>query len=242
MEKVINYVRQGKGLGLLFILAASVLVTIIFVLLGKELYSETREQVLTVAGDFLPITVQKGVITEPEDTYKRVNVDFGKMGDPKDMIAIVLNTREDFVVSPQDMNGLYLLKNQIYVVSSTQMRHYALQDGIWNMERFEKLMDDVAGVIFVSISVILIGMLFLICLVKTFTAALLGKLLLKVVGKSADWDMPALMRLCAVLVALWEILRWGCVFLGIELTGFSAFVIVLILELVFLFKENPAEN
>lgn len=242
MEKIVNYIRHGKGVGLLFILAASVLVTIVFVLFGKEFYAGARKQMLLVAGDFLPITVQNGVITEPADTYKRVNVDFGKKGNPKDMFTVVLNTREDVSVSSEDAAGIYLLKNQVYMVTPTQMRHYPLHDGLWNMERFEGLIDDVAGVIFGVMSVALIGVLFLVFLVKTFVAALLGELALKATGRSSRWDMAVLMRLCAVLVALWEVLRWGIMFSGFELSGFAAFVLVVVFELIFLFKEDKAEE
>lgn len=242
MEKIVNYVRNGKGVGLLFILAASVLVTIVFVLLAKGYYADARGQVLTVAGDFLPITVKSGVITDPLDTYKRVNIDFGQQGNPKDMFSVVLNTREDVSVSSGDAQGLYLLKDQIYVITPTQMRHYSLQDGFWNMERFEELMDDVVGVIFGSVSIVLIGILFLVCLVKTFFAAGLGLIVLKISGRNGLFDLSALMRLSAVLVAVLEVIRWAMTFLGIQLTGFGAFVIVVVLEMLFLFSDKKNEG
>ena len=57
MEKFVNYVRNGKGIGLLFMLAASVVVTIVMLLVAKNFYGEMRPQALIVANDFLPITV-----------------------------------------------------------------------------------------------------------------------------------------------------------------------------------------
>lgn len=242
MEKILNYIRNGRGVGLLFILAASVLITLAIVLLAKDFYAEARVQMMTVAEDFLPLTVEKGIITKPADTYKRVNIDFGKQGNPKDMFSIILNTRDGVAVSAQDAQGLYLLKNQIYVITPTQMRHYNLQDGVWDMERFKQFADDLAGVIFGAVSVVLICMLFVVCLIKTLAAAALGVVFQKVMKRGELFDFSALMRLCAVMVAVLEILRWSGIFAGVNLTGLSVFAVVSVLEFFFLFKEIKAQD
>lgn len=242
MKKILNYIRNGRGVGLLFIMAASVLVTLAIILLAKDFYAEARIQMMTVAEDFLPFTVEKGVITKPADTYKRVNIDFGKQGNPKEMFSVILNTRDDVSVSSQDAQGLYLLKNQVYVVTPTQMRHYNLQDGVWDMERFKQFADDMAGVIFGAVSIVLICMLFVLCLVKTLAAAALGVVFQKVLKKDGLFDFAALMRICAMLVAVLELIRWGGIFVGMNLTGLSVFTVAAVLEFFFLFREIKMQN
>ncbi|MCM1322752.1 MAG: DUF1189 family protein [Acetobacter sp.] len=241
MEKIVNYVRNGKGAGLLFILAASILVTIIMLLVAKSFYGDMRPQAITVAKDFLPITVQGKQIVDPVDTYKRVNLDFGHTGGKSGIFTVVLNTRNDAPRLKKGEQGLFIYKDSIQMVTSREVRSYDLQDGVWNLENFEQLLDTVAGAMFAVVGVVLIGILFVICLFKVAVAAFLGVLGQKIMGKSGTLDMSQLMRLCAILVAGLEVLRWGITLLGGTFTGFQAFIVVVAMELFFVYREK-ADN
>ncbi len=238
MEKIVNYVYRGKGVGLLFILAASVLVTIVMLIVGKNFYGEMRPQMMLVANDFLPITVENGKIVSPADTYKRVNLDLGG----KDNFSVVLNTREDAGGLPRNESGIFVYRDAIYVVSPNQIRNYNLQDGMWDSTQFEQLLDQLSGIIFGVAGVVLIFVLFIVCLIKTVGAALLGALAQRILGKKDALPMSSLMRLCAVLVSGVEVIRWIAISSGATLTGMTVFALVVVLELVFVFKTQTVEE
>ncbi len=242
MEKFVNYVRNGKGIGLLFMLAASVVVTIVMLLVAKNFYGEMRPQALIVANDFLPITVKGGQIVAPADTYKRVDLKFGNTGTKKDNFSIVLNTRETASSLPRGAQGLYIYKDMIYAATPGQIRSYELQDGFWDKDSFEKLLDSITGIVSGVIGVVLIGILFIVCLFKTFVAAVLGFLAAKVLNRAKQFDMQALMRFCAVFISAFEILRWGGTLLGISFTGFQIFWVVVLLEIFYILMEKPSEE
>lgn len=242
MEKVVNYVRNGKGVGLLFILASSILVTIMTLLAVKSFYGEARPQFLMVAEDFLPITVKDGKIIEPADTYKRVELDLGEKGSKDDIFSVVLDTRENTTVLSKGENGLYIYKDAVHLVSPREVRVYNLQDGVWNRGNIEQLIDSSVGIIFGLVAIVLIGVLFIVLLFKTFIAALIGSLAQKITSKENSLDMPALMRLCAIGVSTFELLLWGGKFIGIYFTSLHLFIIVVVLELLFIFKMNTNEN
>lgn len=242
MEKFVNYVRNGKGIGLLFMLAASVIVTIFMLLVAKNFYGEMRPQALMVANDFLPITVKGGKIVEPADTYKRVNLKFGNTGTKKDYFSVVLNTREEAKALPRGEQGIYIYKDMLSVVSQRKTQSYELQDGVWDKDSVEKLLDSVIGVLSGVIGVVLIGILFVVCLFKTFMAAALGFLAAKVLNRAKQFDMQALMRFCAVGISALEVLRWGGTLLGMGFTGFQIFWVVVLLEIFYILMEKPSEE
>lgn len=240
MEKFVNYVRNGKGIGLLFILAASLIVTIIMLLVAKSFYGEMRPQAMLIANDFLPLTVKGGKIVDPADAYKRVDLKFGNTGTEKDNFAVVLDTREPTPSLPKGAQGLYIYKDVIYVASANQIRNYDLQDGLWDKDSFEKLLDSVTGIMSGVIGVVLIGILFVVCLFKTFMAAVFGFIAAKVFGRAKWFDMPSLMRFCAVFISALEILRWGAL-PGISFSGFQTFWGVVLLEIFYILREKPEE-
>lgn len=241
MEKFVNYVRNGKGVGLLFILAASVIATIAMLLAAKGFYNDMRPQVMMVANDFLPITVKGGKIVDPIDTYKRVNLKFGNTGTKKDYFTVVLNTREEAKSLPRGEQGLFIYKDMVSVVSQRKTQSYELQDGVWDKDTFESVLDSVVGVMSGVVGIVLIGIWFVVCLFKTFVAAVLGFLAAKVLNRAKMFDMPALMRFCAVGISSLDVLRWGAVFLRINLTGYQIFWTVVLLEIFYILMEKPSE-
>ena len=239
MEKIVNYVRNGKGLGLLFLLAISVLMTIAMLLAAKSFYGDMRPDVLLVANDFLPITVENNKIVSPANTYKRVDLKLGHTGTAADNFAIVLDTRDNATALPKNAQGVYIYKDTIYVASARKIQNYDLPNGVWDKDSFEGLLDSVIGVISGVIGVVLVVLLFISGLFKTCVAAILGLLAQKVMSREKPLDMSALMRLCAIGISAMEILLWGGKFVGIMLTGMQLFVILVLLELFFIFKVEP---
>ena len=239
MEKFVNYVRSGKGIGLLFMLAASVIVTIVMLLVAKSFYGEMRPQVLMVANDFLPITVKGGQIVEPADTYKRVNFRLGNTGKKSDYFTIILNTREEAASLPKGEQGLFIYKDMIYAATPGQIRSFELRDGLWDKASFENLLDSVVGAMSGVVGAVLIGRLFIVCLFKTFIAAVLGFFAAKVLNRAEQFDLPMLMRFCAIGVSAFEILRWGSILIGMNPASFHVFLAVLLLEIFYILREKP---
>ena len=62
MEKIVNYIKNGKGIGFIFLLAVAVLITLIITIKFKEFSVPIREEIVTISKDFLPITVSEGKI------------------------------------------------------------------------------------------------------------------------------------------------------------------------------------
>ena len=60
MDKIINYIKKGRGLGFIFLLAVAVLKTIPIMFEMKSVYADLQPKIMLIADDFLPIKIEKG--------------------------------------------------------------------------------------------------------------------------------------------------------------------------------------
>ena len=118
MEKIKLYIRRGKGIGLLFLLASAVLATMFLMISLKSAYTEIKPEVVLVANEFLPITVKGGKIVEPANAYKRIELDFGGKGEKKDLFPVVLDTRNEVSSVPTEPQGLFITTDTVYAVTA----------------------------------------------------------------------------------------------------------------------------
>lgn len=243
MEKFILYIKQGKGIGALFLLAAAVLITMMLAFSLKNSYSEVKPEIMLVANEFLPLTVKDGQVVQPVDAYKKVDIDLGQKGRPEDLFSIVLDTRADAKAPAMNELGIFITKDVVYLSSPNQIKRIQFQDGEFTKENFPGIVDDAVGAVSAIVVLVLLVFFFATYLIKTGFVVLLMSLVLKVLKKKELIKTSSLMRLSAVAVAGVEFLVFALDFmldtatLGIVRFG-VAFVLVLVFVLKFLLNEN----
>ncbi len=240
MEKITNYIKNGKGFGLLFLLAASVIIALIMMFSLKDIYKAIRPQALLIAEDILPLTIQNHKVINPVNTYKKLNLTIGETKADSASFPIILDTRSDSSEMPKEKQGLYIMSDAVYMISPAQIRRIEYKnDGVIDLAAFENLADYLSSIFFIIAAIGIILVFFLSALFKTWLAALIGLFGQKFITNDASYDMGILMRLCAVLTASIEvfsfILSWT---LHNSLTGFQTFVIIIILELIAIYNEK----
>ena len=144
MEKIRTYIKKGKGLGFLFLLASAVVMTIFMMFILKQTYSEMRPKVMLVADEILPITVSQGKITNPVDTYKRLDIQLGDK-EESDIFPVVLDTRNEAAELPKAKMGLFIMSDVIYWVMEDQVKRYPLRDGEMTKPVLEEKLDTILG-------------------------------------------------------------------------------------------------
>lgn len=244
MNKVINYVKNGKGIGLLFVLAAAVVMTLGVVFLGKRVYNETRPQIMLIAEDFLPLKVKDGKIVEPAETYKQVSLNFGEDDEALDTLPIVLDTREESGSLPKgEKNGLYIMKDKVYLVSQSKINMYSLPDGVWDVPAFEEFLDYYSGILSGVLTVVFIAAFFLMNLFKALAVAVLGVIGVKVMKADEKvFDFSALMRCSAVLVSVISVAVFCLELYGAGFVSWKLMILLAMgLEWLLIFKDKSGE-
>lgn len=236
MEQIINYIKNGKGIGALIILAAAVLSTITLMITTRHFYNQVHPQIMLVAQDFLPITVEGGKIVNPVNIHKRIELNLGKNNE---VFPIVLDTRQEVSQTPTEKQGLFMMRDKIYAFSPTQMRIFNWEDGIWNKQNFDTFLDYFVGIVFGVMAIICTIMLFLVYLFETWVVSVLGLLGVKVMKKTAFFNFLTLMRLSALLIAVMEVISSILnILLAFSIPGKMIFILALILEGLFIGREN----
>jgi len=241
MEKILNYIKNGRGLGLLFLLAASLVATIMMMLAIKDGYAELKPEVSLVAEDFLPLTVKNGKIVDPVNIYKRVELDLSAAGGRKNVLPIVLDTREEKSVVPTEKQGIFIMRDMLYVVSTNKIEKIALPDGTLDKDNFQEMADWVFGWLSAAVAIFMVFILFVVYLFKAWLATLAARLALKISGKSEQYSSAMLMRLASVLTGLFELGAKILLMAGVTVSGWSVLLLVILAECLYLFKDKPVE-
>lgn len=231
MNKIVNYIRQGKGQGLLFLLAAAVLVTIFAVTFVKYQYNEFRPQLLSAMDELLPITVQNGKIVSPEDTYKKIDLKFNEDVASDITVSVILDTKNSTPEISPNVYGLYFMREGFYIISPNKVERRALSDGVWDKQKGEELLDYFAGALWLTVSIVMLAVLFLVFLVKTLIVVLFGKISFKLFQKSRTFDFSSFMRLSAIVVAAIETLSLVCG-MFVPITGLQRLLIEIVVILI----------
>ncbi len=134
MEKLINYIKQGKGIGLkyllLFALFYAIVLTIAFKRAGDEVLVPAAQK---VADEFLPIKIENGVIVEPENMYKTYTLQItGDKNGNEETYEIIMNTEVE-TINPTDLKkeGIYITKNAIYFSANNQLKVYPFENSAY---------------------------------------------------------------------------------------------------------------
>ena len=83
MEKIINYIARGQGLGIKFLLLFSLIVAVFYAVgtkfAGDQFFVPAAQK---AADAFLPIRIENGIVTEPENTVKNYTFEKITSGTP----------------------------------------------------------------------------------------------------------------------------------------------------------------
>lgn len=240
MEKIKTYIKNGKGLGFLFLLASAVLMTIFVIFLLKQTYNEMRPKVMLVADEILPITVSGGKITNPLDVYKRVDVQLGNDNDASDVFPVVLDTKSETTEIPKAEVGLFVMRDVVYLLMEDEVKRFPLKDGNMTKSVLEEKLDAVLGVFSLAVSMVLIAILFVFSLLETVVLAGLGGFLLKIFKTEKVFSFDVLMRLSAVMVAVIEVAGLIFSLFGLPIMWGYQFLMALFGVGLFLYNEKSA--
>ncbi len=242
MEKLINYIKRGKGIGLkyllLFALFYAIVLTVALKRSGDEVLVPAAQK---IADEFLPIKIENGVIVEPENMYKTYTL---QIADDESGIGetyeIIMNTEVE-TINPADMKkeGAYITKNAIYFSTNNQLKVYPFEDSAYfpvgdYRDAFTSVLN---WTLFILLVFFFIGLAIVYELGVVFYA-LLSYIISALFKKKFDFDLRMRMSTLAFIAT-------GLVFTFLNWFGYGNRIVfmfaVLALEAVFI-KEIAAEE
>ena len=244
MEKIINYIKNGKGLGLLFLLAGSVLITIMYMFVAKEIIKDFEPKVMLIANDFLPLTVNEQKITSPLDTYKRIEINLSDDEQSKDLFPVVLDTKNKTQDLKNEKIGLFITQDSVILKTFNDTKNLKLKDGVYDINTFKQMYTQTFGKVSLIASILLIIGFFLSLLTRTVITALVGLLGVKLLKITSPIDLNYTMRLSAIIISFIDVATHILAnFLPLNITSIHTLILGIIIELIFLNKQkNDTSN
>ena len=239
MEKLMQYVKGGKGRGLIFLLAAAVVMSFVGVYMLRQIYGGIEPQIMLTADEFLPITVENGKIVSPENVYKKIDFKFGEAIDNSDVLPIVLDTQSETTTVPDAKVGIFIMKDIVYMITPTKIEKVYLSDGVWDKDKIKGFLDSFISMFSFVMTVLMVVFFFLFLLIKTLIIAWLSKVGLKVMQKNTLPDFAGLMRLSALVIAIFDVIMVCISFgLGFSLNGWVRALISLMIVMGILLRTE----
>lgn len=227
MNKILNYIAKGKGLGLKFVLLFAFIVSIVFAVVIKVEGTKMVPYAQSITNQILPIKVENGVVTEPQDTLKVVNVGVDKDGKP--VFSITIDTRVDTLDTAQLNNGIYLTASNIYIVGQNEVRVKKLTGDIELPQgdytpKFNQMINWSSMAFAIFATAILFVVYYVLILFYAFCAFVIAK----INKKKFEFDLR--MRLSTLCVITTYVVSIALAFAGINMSRIIFFVAVVALQ------------
>lgn len=237
MNKINNYILNGQGLGVKFLLGLSVLMALLFAIIVRVKGVDYIPYAQEIADQMLPIKIENGIVVKPYNTIKAARLQVSDYAAPV-QVPLVIDTRVDSLDTNQLPQGVYLTRTKLYTVNQNQVKMMNLE-GDFDLPKADYTEDfkswlnwsAVIGGIFAAVG------LFVFYLLLTMFYALCTQFIAWIASRNFDFDRR--MRLSALTLVAGYIIFIPLEMMGLHST-FLFFVLMIAALSVFVVKEAPA--
>jgi len=235
--RIINYVAKGQGIGARWLLLFSFILSIVFAVFVKIGANTLVPHAQDIADQLLPIRIENGIVVEPADTYKEINLG-GTTGDQS--FRIVVNTLEDDLDPSTLGQGFFITRTHLYGINNNQIRYTKLEGDLFlekgdHTDLFKKVAFWAAVVMFPFAFIFV----FIWCFILVLFYATVGLIWNIIFKKKFDFDFR--MRLSTLAFLATYVVFFCLGFLGIS-SRWLFFFAVLALQALVCSKLAAPEN
>ena len=120
MNKIRNYILNGKGIAAKYLAILSLILTIVITIFFSIIYNVAAEKIGVVPTRIGEIKIENGVIVSPEKQLIRDAFVF----DDNMQLPLIIDTRTDSINTASLGTGVYLSRSKIYVKSDRKTEIY----------------------------------------------------------------------------------------------------------------------
>lgn len=237
MSKILNYIANGRGLGVKYLLIFSLISAIAFGLLVRFGGTDFIPYAQSVADQLLPIKVTNGQVVEPVDTVRTASLNFGGVSKP---LPFVIDTTTNTLDTENLRDGVYLTRGFLYTVSRNQVKLIKLE-GSFDLARgdytpqFTTLLNWTALFSFVFGAVFFFVFFFMLSIFYTACSYAVSK----VQSKQFEFDLRMRLSVLCLITAY-------IVFLAFDMVGLHSskllFFIAMIAAQAWVFHKLPSQE
>ena len=238
MQKLFNYIIKGQGLGVKYILLASVIISFIFSAYIRINGAELVPYANDIINQMLPLKIENGVVVEPKNTIRVAQL---KSGDVSVPLPIVLDTTIDTLNTDHAAQGFYLTRTAFYVINDNEVRMHSLDEDV-DLVQDDYSNDIKSALTWTAVSLFFLGILFIF--VTYFIAAIFYALCAQLLGllfrKKYSFDLR--MRLSVLCFLAVYILYFILSLCGLSSGRLVFFITTLVLQALVIYKLPVVQN
>lgn len=118
MNKIIGYIKSGRGIGAFLIFAFAFIISAYYGIVSRQVLLDSIPAIQAVADEILPLSIQNGMIVAPQNTIKEINL----AGNDKQSFLFVLDTTQDSLNTDNLKDGIYLSRSHAYTVRGNEVK------------------------------------------------------------------------------------------------------------------------
>ena len=235
MNKIVNYITNGSGLGVKYLLIFSLVMSLFAGIFIRISGAEMIPYAQSVADQLLPIKIENGIVVEPFDTVKTAYL---RIGDEETMVfPFTINTTTDALDPSHLRPGLYLTRTTLYAVNQNDTRIIKVQDNAYlpkadYTDVFKSLLNWVA---FFS-ALICIFLLFLLYFILALFYSVCAIAVAAIASKKLDFDLR--MRISSLCIIAAYVIFIPLNFTSLGNSRLLFFIVVIALQ-AFIIKKLP---
>lgn len=238
MNKVLNYIYKGKGVGAIILLFVSVIFAGFIGIMSRRVADMSVPYIQMVADDVLPLMVDNGTVINPVGVKKV----FPIFVDDKEMqYSFIFDTTTDTLDEANSESGVYLTRTHLYAVNKQkgEIKSQKLQ-GSFMLEKkdYTQLLKSKIKWIVITIFAISTVCLFAMYFILNIFYAYCTSIATKITNKQLNFDTK--MRLSAICFSVVLLVSFALNFVGVYINVFLFFALVIALQ-VFLLKKTPQQ-
>lgn len=233
MKKITDYIINGKGFGILLLLAFSTVAAVILSIRLNSFSDSLIPEAQKIADRILPIKIEHGRVITPDDVKQTFKI---KVSDnmPELQIPFTINTTVDTLNPTNLKEGIYLTKTAFYTVGKRQTKVMALSDSLDIPKGdYTEFFRDIATYITACMFIVFVIIFFIGFLITGLFYSLTAWLLSAFMQRKTEFDFR--MRLSSCCVILVNSLSFILSLSGSSLSGTAFFLLVLALQGLFIF-------
>lgn len=236
MNKLARYITNGKGIGALFLLLSSLIFSSFLSIYVYDALLPSIPHIQEIADEVLPIRVENGQVTVPQNTLKELNV-FGQKSPA--VFPFVIDTTVDSINTSQLSKGIYLSRSYIYAVNDREIRSYKLS-GSFDLPKqdYTDILKSgakwVAFGLFIFYGIGFFIFMLLLTLFFAFVTRLAGYI------NKREFSFDAKMRLNTLLLIGLSVVAVLFSRLGYHMSGLTFFAVMVALQIIIVRKLPQA--
>ena len=236
MNKILNYIIKGHGIGTIIILFFSVLISSYQELIIRTAVIDSIPYIQMVADEILPLKLENGTITLPKDMKKSfplyVDKTYGE-------IPFVIDTSSKEINVNELKSGIYLTKTSLYTVNNIngKITNSKLRGDLYLEKKdYTQNLKDKVKWFMMLVTILLVIKNFLVYFIANLLYTLLSEPIIKANNITLNFD--AKMRLSAVCLFLILSLSFILQLIGLNLNLFAIIILMIISQYIITKKIN----